>query len=413
MTDDAVEDMQQIYASAIAAHENGDAATAVELYGRILAQFPDADLVLYNQGLALFELDRFREAATVFFKATEIRQDDADTWFNLGLALKEDHRYPEAINAYQRALQLQANDRDILFNLANCCREAEDTEQAANYYEQLLQLEPNHVSALNNFAYTCHLRQDYAQAGQLFQRLLKLRPDHPGALHMSAALSGKAGSTPTNEYVRDLFDQYSDTFEGNLVGKLKYHVPELLFDMLMRCEAERATAEERKLHYAHCLDLGCGTGLAGQLFRPVCASLTGVDLSVKMIDKAAGKGVYDKLIVDDVVRFMQREEQPDEQQYDLLTAADLFTYLADLEAMFLAARTIIRQDGLFVFSTEHGDGLDWQVRTTGRFAHHPDYVVELAERHGWHVICSEQAKLRREADVWVRGDIFVLTAKNA
>ena len=68
--------------------------------------------------------------------------------------------------------------------------------------------------------------------------------------------------------------------------------------------------------------------------------MTGVDLSVKMINKA-GKGLYDKLIVDDAAHFMQREEQSNEQRYDLITAADLFTYLADLEPMFLAARTTI------------------------------------------------------------------------
>jgi predicted TPR repeat methyltransferase len=404
------EDMQEIYARAVAAHESGDAASAVELYARILARFPDADLVLYNQGLALFALDRFSEAATAFSEAAAIRQDDADTWFNLGLALKQGRRYAEAVNAYQRALELQPDDLDILFNLANCCREGGDVEQAADCYARLLALEPEHASALNNAAYLCHLRHDYAQAEQLYKRLLKLRPEHPGALHMLAALSGKAESTPENAYVRDLFDQYSDTFEQSLVEKLEYRVPELLFDCVRRCQADQkcqvrqATAEGVRPSSVNCLDLGCGTGLAGNIFRPVCADLTGVDLSKKMIAQAADKEVYDRLVADDVVLFMQKEER----QYDLLVAADLFTYLADLEPLLLAAYERIHPGGLFVFSTEHGEEQDWLVRPTGRFAHHPDYVVDTAERSGWRLVCSEQADLRREGDAWVRGDLFVL-----
>ncbi|MCI5221972.1 MAG: tetratricopeptide repeat protein [Candidatus Electrothrix sp. AR4] len=407
MTEESTINMQEIYARAVAAHESGDAASAVELYSRILVRFPDADLVLYNKGLALFELDRFAEAATAFAEAAAIRKDDADIWFNLGLVLKQDCRYAEAVNAYEQALELQPDDRDILFNLANCCREGGDVEQAAGYYAQLLTHEPEHAAALNNFAYLCHRRHDYAQAEHLYQRLLKLRPDHSGALHMLAALSGRAEHTPENAYVRDLFDQYSDTFEQSLVEKLEYRVPELLFDCVRCAQADQTkkegAAEER--HYAHCLDLGCGTGLAGKIFRPVCAGLTGVDLSEKMIAQAAEKEVYDRLAADDVVRFLDRNEQ----QYDLFVAADLFTYLADLEPLLRAAFERIRPGGLFAFSTEHGTEQDWQVCATGRFVHHPKYVANVAERNGWCLILSEQADLRREGEAWVRGDLFVLT----
>ncbi|MCI5151092.1 MAG: tetratricopeptide repeat protein, partial [Candidatus Electrothrix sp. MAN1_4] len=83
------EDMQILYSQAVAAHENGDAALAIERYGEILTYFPDADLVLYNQGLALFDLERFTEAAAAFGQAVQLRQDDPDIWYNLALAQGE------------------------------------------------------------------------------------------------------------------------------------------------------------------------------------------------------------------------------------------------------------------------------------------------------------------------------------
>ena len=394
------DNLQGVYTEALAAHEAGDPGQAVQLYDRILARYPDADLVLYNRGLALYELGRFTEAAAGFSHAAEVRDDEADYWFNLGLALKQDHRHAEAEQAYKQALQLQPNDPDILFNLANCCREGGNPEQAAASYEQLLALDPQHQSALNNFAYLCHCQHDYERAELLYQQLLVLQPEHPGALHMLAAIRGTAEQSPASEYVRDLFDQYSDTFEQSLVEKLEYRVPQLLFDLLDNCE--ELTADNRK-GFTDCLDLGCGTGLAGLLFKPLASRLTGVDLSGNMVALAAEKDIYDRLVTDDVVHFLGNEQQ----LFDLHIAADLLTYLADLEPVLKAVAARSESGSLFIFSTEHGSKPGWQVRPTGRFAHHPDYIAETAKKHSWQMICTKQADLRREGEDWVRGDLFL------
>ena len=390
------EDLQQIYGLALAAHEQEDFDRAVELYGRILDHHPDADLVLYNQGLALYQLDRFTEAAAVFARVAEIRDDDADTWFNLGLALKQGQQYSEARRAYERALKLAPDDADIIFNLANCCREAGYLEQAVVYYDQLLNIEPDHVSGLNNFAYLCHLRGEYGQAEELYHRLLNLRPDHPGTLHMLAALSGTADTTPANEYIRELFDQYSDTFEQSLLEKLEYRVPELLFVLVDRYNTSSSV-------YINCVDLGCGTGLAGVIFHPLCNRLTGVDLSEKMVAVAAAKEVYDTLVTADVVQFLLQGNT----QYDLFVAADLLTYMADLEPLFKAVSQKILPESQFIFSTEHGDDPGWQVRSTGRFAHHSDYIAEVVRKCGGEIVCTQEADLRREGESWIRGDIYL------
>ena len=390
------EDLQQIYGQALEAHEQDDFDRAVELYERILVRFPDADLVLYNQGLALYQLGRFAEAVAVFARAAEIRDDDADTWFNLGLALKQGQQYSEARPAYERALKLAPDDADIIFNLANCCREGGYPEQAVVYYEQLLTIEPEHVSGLNNFAYLCHQLGEYGRAEEFYNRVLNLRPDHPGALHMLAALSGTADTTPANEYIRELFDQYSDTFEQSLLEKLEYRVPELLFDLVDRYDTGSSD-------YENCVDLGCGTGLAGVIFHPLCNRLTGVDLSEKMVAVAAEKQVYDKLVTADVVEYLVQGNT----QYDLFIAADLLTYMADLEPLFQAVSQKSLPGSRFIFSTEHGDDHGWQVRPTGRFAHHPDYVAEAIEKCGGKIVCAEEAKLRREGAAWIAGNIYL------
>jgi predicted TPR repeat methyltransferase len=213
---------------------------------------------------------------------------------------------------------------------------------------------------------------------------------------MLAALNGSAETTPASDYVRDLFDQYSDSFEQSLVEKLEYRVPELLAACLAAYESQTV--------FQNCIDLGCGTGLAGVVFRHRCSYLCGVDLSRKMVELAADKQLYDQLLTGDVVQFLLQ----DEQQYDLFVAADLLTYLADLESLFQAVAARCRRNGLFVFSTEKGSIPGWQVRPTGRFAHHQDYIVEVARKQGAQIVSCQEENLRKEGADWVRGELYIV-----
>jgi predicted TPR repeat methyltransferase len=387
-------DLQEVYSQALAAHENGNLEQAVKLYATILAVHPDADLVLYNQGLALFALSLFDEAAAAFSRITEITTADADTWFNLGLALKECGKFSEAIKAYQQSLALQP-DEDTLFNLANCCREGGAVDKAFSWYADLLKINPKHSSALNNYAYLAHREGNYSLAKKLYQQLLQLKPDHLSASHMLAALTGTADSTPAKSYIRDLFDQYSNCFEESLVKKLSYRVPELLFCCLQDHFSE--TLFERAV------DLGCGTGLAGVLFKPVCTRLAGVDLSSEMIKTATGKKVYDSLAVSDVVEFLTDYDH----NLDLLIAADLVTYLADLQPLFSAIADAAKSKAVFVFSTEHSSAEKWQVRPTGRFAHGRDYIAATLRAVGGRILSVKKENIRKEGRLWVKGDVYL------
>ena len=392
------EDLQHIYGLALAAHEQGDYERSVDHYEQILACFPDADLVLYNLGLALYELGRFDEAVKAFSRASEVQGNNADTWFNLGLALKRQGRYPEAILAYQRALEIQPGDPDFLYNLARCCQDSGEIDKAVSCYKEVLDIEPEDTAAMNNLAYLLHRQGELTQAEQYYHQLLVLQPGHPAASHMIAALKGSQVEAPPQEYVRDLFDQFSDNFESSLVDRLEYRTPQLLRSCL-------DTLDGRKEKYTRCVDLGCGTGLAGVAFRSVCKKLIGVDLSPKMVDEARAKEVYDRLEVGEILSFLAKEQ---DQPCDLMIAADVLTYLGNLSQVMEKASCCCCPGALFCFSTEKSMESGWQLRPTGRYAHHRDYVLQTAGRFGWRMLLADDVDLRREGDDWIRGDIFIL-----
>ena len=128
------------------------------------------------------------------------------------------------------------------------------------------------------------------------------------------------------DYVRTLFDDYAPRFDRALIERLGYDAPE-------RLAASLAGLGERR--FAEALDLGCGTGLMGLAIRDRVDRLTGFDLSEGMLQRAARRGIYDRLAAGDVVELMAAEA---EDAFDLVLAADLLPYVGALAPLFSAVR---------------------------------------------------------------------------
>lgn len=385
-----------IYQQALQLHEDGRIAQALPLYEQVLQRLSDADLVHYNYALARYEVDDFSGAVRSFERAAELQPDEPDYWFNLGLAAKKSGDYQKSQRSYEKALALRPDDADLHYNLACCLQAAENYEAAINAYEQTLALEPGNTSALGNLAYLLHRQGDLEGAGKKYESLLQLQPQHSGARHMLAALRGVTSDRAPQHYVEALFDNYSSSFDASLLDTLEYQVPELLAQMLR--------SHNGKKNFASCLDLGCGTGLAGEKLKKRCNVLTGIDLSKGMIDEAHKKNIYDELLLAEAVSFLENSRQ----RYDLILAADVLTYLGDLQPLFKACARCARQQALFSFSTEHSNQEDWQLKPSGRYGHERDYVVEAAGKYGWRKIRYMAADLRKERHAWIKGDIFLL-----
>ncbi len=394
---DELEKLQALYGRGVQLHEQGEFEAAIDCYQTIVHRFPDADLAWYNLGLAHYELDRPDEAAKAFLAAARVNGEDGDYWYNAGLALKKAGQYEAAAGCYDRAMKLAPGDADIVYNLGCCLQAAGDLDRAVAAYEQSLAIDLNHAPALGNLAYCTHRLGEYEQAASLYGRLVELRPGDEAARFMVAVLNGAGPSRPPDQYVAGLFDAYATTFETDLVGKLSYRVPELLANLVR--EEVGLTGPDFVL-----FDLGCGTGLSGQVFVPWKKELIGVDLSEGMVEKARQKGCYDRLVVGDVLAFL--ETFPD--QADLVVAADLLTYLGDLDTLFSLTARRTRPGGWFCFSTEHGEVTDWALQASGRYVHAPDYVEKTASRAGWKLLARTEEKIRKEQDTWVKGDLFLL-----
>lgn len=182
-------------------------------------------------------------------------------------------------------------------------------------------------------------------------------------------------------FVELLFDQYAPRFEQSLVGKLGYRGPELIMDALHAAGFTRA---------GHALDLGCGTGLMGQHLRPVCGRLDGNDLSARMLAEARRKGVYDRLDKADIARLEVGAER-----YDLIVAADVFTYVGALEEIIAWCAASLSDTGWLAFTVEKGE-TGVTLRDSRRFAHAPDYLRDLLAAAGFAGVSLTEGVMRRD-----------------
>jgi predicted TPR repeat methyltransferase len=298
---------------------------------------------------------------------------------------------------------------------------------------------------------------ELAAAAAAYAEVLALDPDDfTGSALRLAAIGGSAVPERASEaYVAALFDQHAGMFEAILVDRLGYRVPWLIGERL----AMLGHAGARRL-----LDLGCGTGLVGEVLAETAAHASGVDLSEDMLAIADAKGVYDELYVGDAVRFLAITADPAEAgagdggssstepntvesggrgsaaaepgdpepgateprtaapeaaepdgadaPWDLVVAADVVPYLGALDALFAGVARNSPSGGLFAFSTETPPeaaltGRAYIVGPHQRFAHAADYIRRELARHGFAIAWSEPITVRSEEGRPVAGELVI------
>ncbi len=137
------------------------------------------------------------------------------------------------------------------------------------------------------------------------------------------------------------------------------------------CSTRVRPPEGQRFRLGSVLDLGCGTGLGGAAFRPYCDWLVGVDISPGMVEQARAKGLYDRLVVAELMEFLAAEAGA---QHHLALAADVFVYCSDLAPIAAAVAGVLAPGGLFAFTVETHDKPGVRLQGTLRYAHGPAHV---------------------------------------
>ena len=304
---------------------------------------------------ALLAANDPREAVRVARETAMLNPSVAMAAVSLGEALRAAGTLPTAIGEFQRALRIDPSLDEARFGLGRAWLDAGEPEKAL---EAFARIETPYDA----------LRSAIAQA--------------------QAAME-QARSDP--RYVRHLFDQFSIDYDARMRGQLGYRAPEILREMV-----SFVLPQQNDLSI---LDLGCGTGLAGIVFKDMAARLDGVDLSPAMVEKARTLGIYDELAVGDIESGLAAFDR----RYDLILAADTVVYLGDLEKLFASVAARLAEDGMFLFTVEKADREGFELGPKRRWRHSEGYLRATAEKAGLDVAGLMPASPRTEAGVPVEG----------
>ncbi|MGE0287586.1 MAG: tetratricopeptide repeat protein [Bradyrhizobium sp.] len=391
---------------------NGQTRKAEEAYREAIARDPSCVEAVNNLGQILQERGRISEATAQFIRARELRPDDVRIAINLARAFAAQNRFHDAAALFRQAVSLDPRFAEARFGLALALSDLGEHAQAEPYYRQALQIDPTNPTVRIYLGLTLaaqgKIADAHAQAEILAQAvtapgfpckafgILLSRigcPDdartcfeahllrHPGdADEVAMLLAAVGGALPERASDRQLAKIYTaraDQWDHGAAGAIGYQGHRLV---------AAALEELGVAHAGTVIDLGCGTGLVGELLRTKCDRLIGIDLSEPMLAQARQKKIYDELDRADLLEWLRRREGP----YDIIVSAATLIHFGDLNAVFAAAAKCLHPDGRFAFTLfpndDHPDAvavasLDG-LGQTGCFRHGTDHVTQTAAANG-------------------------------
>ncbi|WP_163338998.1 tetratricopeptide repeat protein [Desulfopila sp. IMCC35008] len=376
--------------------DKGQPDKAKQTFTKAAALKPLNVAACYNLAM-LQQRENDHLGAIILYKTIlEAQPDFGQAWNNLGVAYRETMKPDEALSCFQKAVEFAPEMAEAWNNMGVAQDEFNKVEDAAICYRRAIELRPEYTSAHFNLGMSLQKLKQFEEAEQHYNRVLKTKPDDEAAQFMLQSL-GTMSATPDAapaEHVRRIFDQCAGTFEKILVQDLEYRTPELLFDLV-----SPHLTEEMNI-----LDLGCGTGLGAQLYRPFAKRLTGVDVSPKMVAKAEAKNIYDSLEVFDVLQDWNFPEQ-----FGLIYSSDVFVYFGNLKPILHSMSSTLTDCGIIAFSVEYlEDSSDnYRLFPTGRYAHSDHYIYDCLEKNGFELLTKTESDIRKQSGNKVRGLLFV------
>jgi predicted TPR repeat methyltransferase len=351
-----------------------------------------------DRGSILRALGRFQESLESYRIALSINPGSARSLFHLGkfsLAIESARR---AISLAGRGTRLDGRLRSLYQVLSDSMIAIKRSDEAVSFFETATKDHPHdaHLHLLLGRAYL--EESDMTRALGTFSEAHRLAPnDKLAACYLAQLGESDSSNNEVQAYVKDLFDDYARRFDEDLLENLGYKVPWLIHEAFFR----HTTIGDSSWNI---LDLGCGTGLCGPPFAEIKQRLVGIDLSSEMVKEAGRLGVYDELIVGDIVKAMTGM-QP---SFELVIAADTVVYIRDLAPVFAAVNGVLRPGGLWIFSIESSEGSDVSVRASIRVAHSEQYILGLAATESLEELEIADAVLRYDGGRPIHGKIVVL-----
>lgn len=187
-----MQDIESLFADAVAAYERGDYARALDGFRELLALKPYASEIHLNMGNAHFRLSEMEAAEACFRKAIELDPMESNAYLNLGSMYFKQDKTEEAAACWEVYKKLNRQNANVWLNLGIAYDKLNEPVKAMDNYSIFLGLSPasteaNRIKARfestrrmfeNNIkvAEECLGRGDRKQAKDILQKALAAYP---------------------------------------------------------------------------------------------------------------------------------------------------------------------------------------------------------------------------------------------
>ena len=384
------------HALATALRVVGKTDEAIECYHTALRLRPNSPELHNDLGNTLAGQGKVEEAIRLFHRAIELAPTNTKPYRNLGSLLLNLARHDQAARVLSQAASMEPDNARTQYELGTALARLGQASAAVDHLRRAVALDPSLGQAWCNLGLALEDLGSGAEAAEAMSHARRLLPQSSlVAYHAGALGAGEPPPACPPDYLVELFDNYADRFDDHLFARLNYRGPQLML------EAVQAVGHPPKMDI---IDLGCGTGAAGPLFRPLARTLVGVDLAPRMLQKSRERGAYDELIQAEIATALRGRPG----SLDLALAGDVFIYIGDLRDVFDALRCALRPGGLFAFTIETTDSGNYVLRPSRRYAQSLEYVRRLAREHGFQELRTTRVVIRSGEGPPVQGAVVVL-----
>lgn len=381
---------------------------AIELFTKSLSYNSALFKAAYNIACCYINLNDLSNALHYLEKTIEINPNHSQAHFALSQYYQQHNNLEAAEKHLQKSLLSDnINKANAEYNYGVLEQKRLNYQAALDHYVRCLTINPEHFAACYNSASIYHRLKNIDTAVNFYKKALIIKPNDRSCLYLLASLTNNRDQNITQaplEYVENLFDSYAEKFDHELTNNLEYLTPQYLYTLVVEYVSS--------INKLNILDLGCGTGLSGQLFQELAHTLTGVDISAKMLEQAHSKNIYHNLIKSDINLYLQSRLKQINHLYDLIIMADVLVYYGELNKVMLDVKNNLSPHGYVVFSieldTESNVSQNYKLQDNGRFVHSTAYIEQLMRESSLKIIATQELKLRKQNNSYVPGAICLV-----
>ncbi len=167
-------------------HQQGDLASALPLYEKVVKKRPKDARALFMLGTVKAQMGDPQAAVPLLKKAAALSPGNAGVHTNLGNVLRATGDLAGAENCYRQAIRIQPNQPLPHSNLGNIHLACGRLDEAVACFNTALRLHPDDLDATLNLGVAKKEMGEMDAAESMFKKCLALAPDHPQA-HINLA----------------------------------------------------------------------------------------------------------------------------------------------------------------------------------------------------------------------------------